>query len=40
MHKSTNNFGSHKENPAGIDNLLFRLSDFNKKPVEVGFSIE
>ena len=40
MHKSTNNSGSHKKNPSGIDNLLFRLSDFNKKPVEACFSIE
>ncbi|MBN1339756.1 MAG: transposase [Bacteroidales bacterium] len=40
MHKSTNNSGSHKENPSGFDNFLFILSDFNKKQVEAGFSIE
>ena len=40
MDKSTKNSGNQRKNPAGFDNLLFRLSDFNKKRVEASFSIE
>jgi hypothetical protein len=40
MHKNTNISQSNKENFNNNDNLLFRLSDFEKKKVEVSFSVE